>query len=306
MLGLEYFSFRDLWSPVFLVFMLAVGVLYTFVAGPWRTNFKHSSPVTIGRQVVFLLGVALLYLAQGGPLSLLGHLMFTFHMTDMAISYFIVPPMLIYGIPDWLWKWAFDRSFWRPFRALMNPLIGLFLFNLLFSFYHMPNVHDWIMVHTTVHAAFYFVLFLAAMLNWWHVQCPVPEWARLTPLWRLGYIFGNSIVLTPACVLIIFASKPMFSVYSDPYVWAQAMRYCVSGDPARLLAEFKGGPAFFNLMSAQDDQQLGGILMKLLQEFINIGALFVVFNKWYRQDRERENENDWDESAGALLNRNNL
>jgi putative membrane protein len=59
-------------------------------------------------------------------------------------------------------------------------------------------------------------------------------------------------------------------------------------------------------MSARDDQQLGGILMKLTQEFIDIGALFIVFNKWYRQDREREDAGDWDESAGALLNRNNL
>lgn len=299
MLGLEYFSFSELWSPVFMVFMMAVGVLYTFVVGPWRSHFKNSAPVSLKRQLAFLLGIVLLYLAQGGPISLLGHLMFTFHMTDMAISYFIVPTMLLYGIPDWLWRWAFDRAFWRPFRVLTNPLIGLFLFNLLFSFYHMPSVHDYVMVHYTVHVLFYIALLAAAMLNWWHVMCPVREWARLSPLWRLGYIFSNGILLTPACVLIIFAGEPLFAVYSDPNVWAQAMRYCVSGDPAALLSQFEGGPAFFNLMTAQEDQQLGGIIMKFLQEFLNIGALFVVFMRWYRSERDKEGMSDFDDRAGA-------
>lgn len=293
MLGLEYFSFNESWSPVFLVLMMAICVLYTFVVGPWRLHFKGSASVSMKRQISFLLAIALLYLALGGPLSLLGHLMFTFHMVNMAISFFIVPTMLIYGIPDWLWRWAFSRSFWRPFRVLLNPLIGLFLFNLLFSFYHMPSIHDWFMTNYKINAIFYVVLLVAAMLNWWHIQCPASEWARLTPLRRLGYIFVNGLLLTPACALIIFANEQLFSVYSNPIVWAQAMQYCISGDPATILEEFNGGPAFFNLMSAQSDQQLGGIVMKLLQEFINIGALFIVFMRWFRQERAREDEPDY-------------
>jgi putative membrane protein len=300
LLGLEYFSFADLWSPVFLVFMMAIGVLYTFMVGPWRSHFKGSAPVPMKRQLSFLLAVVLLYLCQGGPLSLLGHLMFTFHMTVMAISYFIVPLLLLYGIPDWMWRWAFGRRFWRPFRVLTNPLIGLFLFNLMFSFYHMPQIHDWIMVHTTVHAVYYFLLLVAATLNWWHIAYPVAEWVRLTPLRRMGYIFANGMLLTPACVMIIFASEPLFAMYSDPNVWAQAMQYCVSGDPAALLSKFDGGPAFFNLMNAQEDQQLGGIVMKFLQEFVNIGALFVVFMRWYKHERAREDEPGFDDAAGAV------
>lgn len=290
MFGLQYFSFSDLWSPVLMVSMMAIGVLYTFVVGPWRSNFKGSEAVPLKRQIAFLAGIVLLYLAQGGPLSLLSHLMFTFHMVSMAVSYYLVPTLLLYGIPPWLWKWAFDRKFWRLFRPLMNPLFTLFLFNLLFSFYHMPNVHDWIMVHVTIHGVFYFVLLVAAMMNWWHVSNPVKEWSRMKPLTRLGYIFSNGILLTPACVLIIFAASPKFAIYSDPVVWAQAMQYCVSGDPGTLLQQFQGGPAFFNIMSPLEDQQLGGILMKFMQEFMNIGALFVVFMGWYRKEREKDEQ----------------
>jgi len=146
------------------------------------------------------------------------------------------------------------------------------------------------MVHITIHGWFYVVLFIAAMMNWWHVHTPVQEWARVKPLPRMGYIFANGLLLTPACVLIIFAASSKFAIYSDPVVWAEAMRYCVSGNPAELLRQFQGGPAFFNVMTPLEDQQLGGITMKFLQEFMNIGALTVVFVKWYRQERERDRE----------------
>jgi len=301
MLGLEYFSFSDLWSPYFLVFMLAVATLYSFVVGPWRDRFAGSERVPFGRQAAFYLAIVLLYAVHGGPLSLLGHLMFTFHMTDMAISYVMVPPMLLYGIPAWLWRSIFSLRVWRPFKFLTQPLFGLFLFNLMFSFYHIPSIHDWIMVHYFLHGVYYVALLAAALLNWWHIQCPVAEWARLTSLRRLGYIFLNGLLLTPACVLIIFASEPVFAVYSDPEVWAKAMRYCVSGSAADLLAQFQG-PAFFNLMDAREDQQLGGIIMKLLQEFINIWALFTVFMQWYRKERAQEDDPTFDHASSGRLN----
>ncbi|MBB6730114.1 cytochrome c oxidase assembly factor CtaG [Cohnella zeiphila] len=301
MKGLSYFSFSDLWSPFFLVFMLAVATLYSFLVGPWRYRFQGSEPVTIGRQIAFYLSVVLLYAVHGGPLSLMGHLMFTYHMTDMAISYILVPPILLYGIPSWMWRSLLSLPVWRPIRFLGKPLFGLFLFNLMFSFYHLPGIHDWIMVHYFIHGLFYIVLLLAALLNWWHISAPVPEWVGLTPLRRLGFIFLNSLLLTPACVLIIFASDPLFSVYNDPQVWAQAMRYCVSSSSASLLAEFNG-PGFFSVLSPHEDQQLGGIIMKLLQEFVNIWALFTVFMQWYKKERAQEDDPTFDHAASGRLN----
>jgi putative membrane protein len=291
MLGLEYFSFRDLWSPLFMIFMMAIIVLYTFVVGPWRHRFAGSQSVSFGRQLAFIVAIVLLYLTQGGPLSLLGHLIFTFHMTNMAIAYILVPPMLIYGIPDWLWRRMFQAKFWRLFifRIWMNPIVSLALFIVLFSFYHLPNNHDWIMTHYAVHTIYYIALLISSIIMWWHVYCPVLEWVRMSPLLVLGYIFMSGLLLTPACVMIIFASEPLFAVYNDPEVWVKAMGYCVSGDPAVMLSKFDG-PAFFNMMSPQDDQQLGGIIMKLLQEFVNALALYSVFTKWYRKERAQEDE----------------
>ncbi|MFD0672479.1 cytochrome c oxidase assembly factor CtaG [Cohnella sp. GCM10027633] len=297
MWGLEYFSFRDLWSPAFIVFTMAVIVMYSFIVGPWRQKFEGGAKVSWIRQASFILAAVLIYLTQGGPLSFMGHLMFTFHMTNMAIAYMLVPPLLLYGIPDWLWRNMFKAKFWRAFRILMNPIVSLALFILLFSFYHMPDNHDWIMTHFTVHRLVYIALFLSSMIMWWHIFLPVEEWRRISPLMTLGYIFLGGLLLTPACVMIIFAGEPLFAVYNDPEVWTKAMGYCISGDPAEVLAKF-GGPSFFNMMSARDDQQLGGIVMKLLQEFVNSWALYVVFMKWYRRERARDDEPALEPSLG--------
>ncbi len=291
MWGLEYFSFRDLWSPAWIIFTMAILVLYTFVIGPWRHRFAGSKAVSIPRQLVFVSAIVMLYLTQGGPLSLMGHLMFTFHMTNMALAYILVPPLLIYGTPDWLWRYLFQARFWKlgVFRLIMNPGISLGLFTLLFSFYHMPDNHDWIMTHFTVHRIYYALLFLSSMMMWWHVYCPIPEWRRMSHLLTLGYIFMSGLLLTPACAMIIFAEKPLFAVYNDPQVWVKAMGYCMAGDPSVLLSKFEG-PAFFNMMSGKDDQQLGGIVMKLLQEFVNAAALYTVFMQWYRKERAQEDD----------------
>lgn len=289
MWGLEYFSFRDLWSPLFMTFMMAVIVLYAFIVGPWRERFEGHAHVSWGRRISFILAALLLYLTMGGPLSLMGHLMFTFHMTNMAVAYMLAPPLLLYGIPDWLWRSMFRAKFWRVFRFAMNPIFSLGMFVLLFSFYHMPDNHDWIMTHFTVHRLFYIALFISSVIMWWHVFLPVPEWRRISPLLTLLYIFLGGLLLTPACAMIMFANEPLFAVYNDPEVWIKAMGYCMSGDPAELLSQFDG-PAFFNMMSGHDDQQLGGIVMKLLQEFVNAFALYIVFMQWYRKERSREDE----------------
>ncbi|RED64715.1 cytochrome c oxidase assembly factor CtaG [Cohnella lupini] len=302
MLGLEFFSFRDLWSPAWIIFTMAILVLYTFVVGPWRHRFAGSKSVSVPRQLAFVSAIVMLYLTQGGPLSLMGHLMFTFHMTNMAFAYILVPPLLIYGLPDWFWRRLFQARFWRlgVFRVIMNPIISLGLFTLLFSFYHMPDNHDWIMTHFTVHRIYYALLFLSSMMMWWHVYCPIPEWRRMSHMLTLGYIFMSGLLLTPACAMIIFAEQPLFAVYNDPEVWVKAMGYCMAGDPSVLLSKFEG-PAFFNMMSGKDDQQLGGIVMKLLQEFVNAAALYTVFMQWYRKERAQEDDVADSGGTGSLL-----
>jgi putative membrane protein len=198
-----------------------------------------------------------------------------------------------------MWRALFGHAIWRPLRWLMNPILTLVLFNMLFSIYHMPVVHDYVMTHFTVHRIYYFLLLVTAFMMWWQIVSPVPEWNRLTDLRKMAYVFANGLLLTPACALIIFAGSPMYATYNDPEVWAKAMGYCVSGSPEALLQMFKG-PSFFNLMSPEEDQQLGGIVMKLVQEVMYGAILAYVFLHWFRREHaDTDDQLPDNEAAGT-------
>jgi len=292
MLGLNNFSFAELWSPVALFICVMIAVVYILVTGPYRTAFSHSEPVSWLRKASFLIGLFLFYFAQEGPLEVLAHLMFSAHMVAMTVSYIIAPPLLIIGIPAWIWRRVLGWRILRPFSKLSHPVVTIGLFNGLFSLYHFPAVLDYVMVRYTLHSILYAVLFIAALAMWWPIVCPVPENNRLSELQKMAYVFVAGFLLTPACALIIFAPSSLYETYSNPEVWAVALGYCIPGDPAAFLAKFQG-PGFFSSLSPVEHQQIGGILMKLIQEFLYISILGWVFLQWFRKEKQRgENQDD--------------
>jgi putative membrane protein len=294
-LGLEYFTFTAVWSPVFLALMLLITGGYFVLIGPGSERWaKGNSHVSVGRKLLFVTGMVLLYLAQGGPVELLGHMMFSFHMLSMALSYLLAPPLLMLGLPPWVWRRVTSYLAGSPLSKLKvfaRPVVAAVVFNGLFSFYHLPVVHDYVMLHFGIHRLYYIVLFVAAVLMWWTLVNPLPERAGVQGLKKMGFIFLNMVLLTPACGLIIFADEPLYATYSDPAVWARAMGYCVAGDPAMLLRQF-GGPEFFGYLQPDIDQQVGGILMKFIQEFIFASMLAYVFFQWYKQENRENAEED--------------
>ncbi|WP_339275913.1 cytochrome c oxidase assembly factor CtaG [Paenibacillus sp. FSL W8-0426] len=291
MLGLQYFSFSDLWNPLVLALFLVVAAAYLVIVGPFSERVKDAEPATGTQKLLFLVGLAVLYLAQAGPFNLLGHVMFSFHMVSMALSYLVAPPLLMKGLPVWIWRRIARRMPAKSLSFLAHPIVAAVVFNGLFSMYHLPVVHDYVMLNFTVHRLYYIALFVTSMLMWWTLLNPLPEGRQASGLSKMGFIFLNMVLLTPACGLIIFAPQPLYATYSDPSVWAEAMRYCVSTGSSALLRSF-GGPGFFNfLSSAQEDQQVGGILMKFIQEGIFISMLGYVFFQWYRKEK-REDDDD--------------
>ena len=291
MLGLEYFGFRALWTPGLMIVIIAIAIAYLLVTGPFRNRFADSEPVKPGTKFLFLLGLFLYYLAVGGPLNLLGHLMFSAHMLSMAIAYLIVPPLVLLGLPAWLIRPLFQFRFVKEISSIaLHPILTLLLFNVLFSMYHMPQIHDVVMTNYTLHTIFYIALLISAFMMWWTVVSPVPELRRLSDLQKMAYIFANGVLLTPACALIIFAGSGLYAMFNDPLIWAKALGYCVPETTTVILNDF-GGPEFFMKMSVLDDQQLGGVIMKLIQEIMYGGILAYIFSQWFR----RENPDDKDD-----------
>jgi len=288
----QLLGFREWWSPAALVGTAAVAVLYALIVGPFRSMFPDAKPVSHWRRAAFLAGLAVHYLARGGPVDLLGHFTFSAHMVAMFMAYYLAPPLMLLGCPEWLVRPLFSRPVLRRvFGVLTAPLVTAVLFNAAFSLYHFPAIHDYVMTHYTLHWWYWTGMLAAAFLMWWPILGPMRDGMRLSHLRKIAYLLLNSVLITPACALIIFAGEPLYATYTDATAWAKALGYCVPAETARALAE-SGGPLRWAWFSPLEDQQLGGVLMKVLQEFVFGAVLGYLFFSWYREERKKDAEED--------------
>ena len=246
------------------------------------------------KEVLFVIAMFLLYLIKGGPVDLMGHLMFYAHMIQMAFLLFIIPPILILAIPEWVWSRIWSKSLLKNILSFFTrPIMALLLFNVMFSFYHIPLLFDIIKVNIWLHEIYTTILFMLSLFMWWPLVNKIDENRSIIGLKKVAYIFAGGALIIPACALIIFNDTPMYATYSDPEAWAAALALCV---PSTTLATLDlSGPEMFSSMSLMHDQQLGGVLMKIIQEIVYGIVLARVFIEWYRKDQE---ESEAEQLAG--------
>lgn len=285
-LELQIFGFTALWSPYFLLFVFGIGLLYFLITGPFRHHFTESIKPLLKEKVLFYLGLILLYVIKGSPIDLLSHIMFTAHMIQMALLYFVFPILIIKGIPNWLWKKIVYAPFIHPiFNFFTRPLVALLIFSSFLALYHMPAIFDFSKSNIFIHSFITVVILIAALFMWWVVMPPLEEYEVLKPGLKIFYLAASAAIVTVACALIIFASTPLFSAYSSEGAWIQAMSLCVPVDVLDGLAPSISGPELFSPLSTLHDQQLGGVLMKMMQEVVYLfvaGRIF--FSTWFTRD----------------------
>jgi putative membrane protein len=294
-MSIDIFGFRALWSPYYLTCLVIVTISYFWFIAKYRQKRSRSFVLSKRQVFYFLLAMFLLYIVKGSPIDLMSHIMFSAHMTQMAILYLVIPPLFIISIPDGLWRVLIDgKGSWNVRQAIFSfftkPLIALLLFNILFSLYHLPLVFDFIKSNMVLHAGYTTILFMTAMFMWFPLVNPLPERESLSGVKKIAYIFGSGVLMTPACALIIFANAPIYSTFTNPDSWANAMRLCV---PASTLSGLNlSGPEVFSGLPALDDQQLGGVLMKVIQEIVLGYVLGVIFFAWFKKENAGENAID--------------
>ena len=283
------FSFSTLWSPYFLIVLIVITCLYFYIIRISQKKSPAAEPIKTKESVYFISGIALVYLTMGSPLDVMSHIVFSAHMTQMAILFLISPILIIRGVPGWAWrKFLIENKVAAPvFRILTKPILALLLFNGIFSFYHVPLIFDQVKTDFLLHGIYMIILFLLAFCMWWPLINTVEEKTSLSGLRKIGYLLAASVLLTPACALIIFSEVPLYLTYTDPSYWAEAMKLCL---PMGISIADLGitGPEMFNTMPLLDDQQLGGVLMKIIQEIVYGCVLASIFFSWYRQEQVAE------------------
>ncbi|MBN2910477.1 cytochrome c oxidase assembly protein [Polycladomyces sp. WAk] len=250
------------WEAILIVLLLGIG--YAWYTGPRQKRLGTTSPVPIHQKVWFYTGLVLIYVAHGSPLADWGHISFSVHMLQQSIMFLMMPPAILLGMPPDAARAIVKRIPKGLFAILTQPLSSILLFNLLFSLYHVPVIFDTLMSQSWYHVISHTLLILTAFMMWWPVVCPVPELDKLSELKKIAYIFANGILLTPACALIIFARELLYASYGHVQV--------------------------FGFLPPIDDQQFGGVIMKIIQEIVYGMALGITFFRWVKKERAKSDE----------------
>lgn len=282
---LSIFGFRAMWSPILIGVLVFFTVLYFLVTTKWRKDFKYSEPLKKGEAISFVFAMIMFYIIIGSPIDLMSHIMFTMHMIQMAFLLLFIPIFFIIGIPNWLWKSIINMPYVKPaFHFFTKPIIAIFNFVFLFSFYHLPSILDYIKLDETLHGIYTLLLFMSALFMYWPLLNTVEGETRMKDWHKFFYLIANAILITPSCALIIFSSTAFYQTYTDGETWMKAMALCVPTSTLQGLT--LSGPELFTNMSPLEDQQLGGVIMKILQEVIFAVILGRVFLTWYKNDQE--------------------
>ena len=292
--SIRIFGFLANWSPFFLVAIIFTTIVFFLLTGRWRHEIPGNRPLKKSEGIIFVICIILLYAMKGSPVDLLSHIIFSFHMLQMAVLYLMIVPLLFFAIPEYLIDYCIKQPYIeRVFNFFTRPIIALITFNGLFSIYHIPEILDGLKQNATLHSLFTILLFITAVFMWYPIFNNTNlERKKLSGLIKIGYIFLIGVLLTPACGLIIFATHPMYKTYTDPAAWMSAMSLCVPTGTLQDIVQNSGisGPQYFTNMTPKDDQQTGGVIMKVLQEVFFGVMMFHVFFKWARDERRTPDE----------------
>jgi putative membrane protein len=260
-----------------VIMVLVIGYIWAVTTvGPKKAN-RGEPAATTRQKACFLLGVLTILVAESWPLhDLAESYLFSAHMVQHLLFAFVVPPLLLLGTPRWLLRAMIGTGLrFKIVRFLTRPLIALVLFNGAIAIMHWVVVVDLQARSAPFHIAFHGVLIGTGLLMWSVVIAPLPELNRLSDPAKMLYLFLQSIVPTVPASFLTFATEPLYGVYeAAPRIWG---------------------------MTAQTDQMIAGLIMKIGGGLLLWSVITVMFFRWNAKEEAQQDEDvSWDDFEREL------
>ncbi|NIM49213.1 MAG: hypothetical protein GTN62_04635 [Gemmatimonadales bacterium] len=253
------------WRPYPGVWLLAALLIGGYVAALRRLRPPGEPiPARRGQIVSFVLGVLALWLAADWPVGPLGAgYLVSVHTGQYLLFALVAPPLLIHGTPAWLLRLLIKpRPAYHTARFLSRPLIAFAIFNVVLLATHLPTLVDRLTVSQLGSFLMDMTWLASGLVFWWQVLGPLPELHPLSYPARILFLILNVFIPTVPAAFLTFADYPLYALYE--------------------LA-----PRAVNL-SARQDQQLAGLIMKVVGGLIIFGTASVLFFKWHGMEEREE------------------
>lgn len=242
--------------------------LFLLVAYAWallvlRESISDAGRVKRSQVLLYVAGVLTLYSVAGTPVhDISEQYLLTAHMFQHSVFVMISAPLLLAGVPGWLWQALLrPAGMLRAGRVLTHPVVAFGVFNGLTVITHLPEVTNYALETHWFHLVVHVSLVASAMLMWWPVLSIVPELPRLSAPLRMSYLFVQSLIPTVVAAFVTFADGTVYDFYAE-------------------------APRMWGLTPVQDQQVAGGV-MKMMGSLILWGFITVIFFQWfYREERE--------------------
>lgn len=235
------------------------GIYASRVIQPKMVAAGHD-PISRRQKVWFWSSVAVLWVASDFPIhEIAEQRLYSVHMVQHSLLMVVFPPMLLLATPTWLARLVlgqglFKRTvyFWsRPARAL--------LFNLGLT----AATHSALLVNAAAeigwaHFLIHTVMILSSFLVWMCVCGPIPE-LQVTPPFKMLVLFLLSIIPTIPMAFLTTAEAILYEAYDQPIrLWG---------------------------LSVVQDQQLAGVIMKVITGSYLWVIIAVIFFTWSLGER---------------------
>jgi putative membrane protein len=210
-----------LWVSVVL-YLIALGYLHEWLRIAWLAP----DGVKGWRVWSFLLGLLLIWVGVGSPLSLLDHDLLTVHMVQHLLLMTLAPPLILLGTPlkllpqrplQRLVELIARRVLWGPIRELgrilLHPAIGWIGATAVLVVWHIPGVLA-LGLRSEVWHGIEQASFLVTGLLFWR---PVVEPSRNDVKWPessiLLYLFFATLPCDILSGFLVFCDRVVYPVY---------------------------------------------------------------------------------------------
>jgi putative membrane protein len=247
------------------VFVVVAVVVIAYIEsirrlGP-RSVPAGSPAVTRRQRWQFGFGVALILVPASWPLhDIAEDYLFSVHMVQHTLLSLVAVPLMLIGTPAWLLS-RILRPVLPIVRRVTHLLVATLLFNGVIAVSHAAGYVNYTSSHEVAHFFAHLLLFTVSAIMWLPVCHQLPELKPVSPPMRMIYLFGQSLLPNVPAIFLAFADNALYRWY--------ALAPRISG------------------LSAVEDQQLAGAIMKIAGTTLIWGVIVVMFFRWYRDSESQ-------------------
>lgn len=225
---------------------------------------RATVPIDRRKAALFITGMFVFWLASDWPLGALGAgYLASAHVTQFLLYTLISAPLILLGTPEWLARRFLARvrlegaAVWFG-RSLVATALT---YNAILLSTHAPGTVEVLRNSQIGSFAMDVAWMIAGFLLWLPVISPLPEGRASSHFAKMAYLFvTTSVVAVIPASFLTFTSTPIYAIYE--------------------LAPRIGS------LTAIEDQQLAGIVMKIATVPIIWGTIAVLWKRWNAEEAQ--------------------